>query len=177
MDDAETERVARAFALPVILNTSIVSGSLRESAEMAGVTVIVYEAGEALRFDDDSILRGAEGILSVMREIGMLPRLKQIGSKPEPLVAHSSTWVRAPQSGILRAMKTLGASVKKNELMGIISDPFGKREEEVRATATGIIIGRTNIPLVNEGEALFHIARFRNNNETSDHIEEIQNNL
>ena len=177
MDDAETERVARAFALPVILNTSIVSGTLRESAEKAGVTVIVYEAGEALRFDDDSILRGEEGILSVMREIGMLPRLKQIGSKAEPLVAHSSTWVRAPQSGILRAMKTLGSTVQRNELMGIISDPFGKREEEVRATATGIIIGRTNIPLVNEGEALFHIARFRNNNETSDQIEEVQNNL
>ena len=67
------------------------------------MTVIVYEAGEALRFDDDSILRGAEGILSVMREIGMLPRLKQIGSKAEPLVAHSSPWVRAPQSGISNA--------------------------------------------------------------------------
>jgi uncharacterized protein len=176
MDDAETERLAYAFSLPVILNTSIVAGTLRESAEKAGVTVIVYEAGEALRFDDDSILHGAEGILSIMREIGMLPRLKKIGRKVEPLVAQSSTWVRAPQSGILRAMKSLGATVEKNELMGLIADPFGKKEEEVRATATGIIIGRTNIPLVNEGEALFHIARFKSTDDISDHIEEFQNN-
>lgn len=176
MDDPETKRVARAFSLPVILNTSIVAGSLRESAEKSGVTVIVYEAGEALRFDEDSIQRGTDGILSVMREIGMLPRLKKTRTKKlEPLVAQSSTWVRAPESGILRAMKTLGEPVHKNELMGIISDPFGKKEEEVRATANGIIIGRTNIPLVNEGEALFHIARFKTTYELEDQLEEIQN--
>ncbi len=176
MDDPETKRVARAFALPVILNTSIVAGSLRESAEKSGVTVIVYEAGEALRFDEDSIQRGTDGILSVMREIGMLPRLKKARTKKlEPLVAQSSTWVRAPESGILRAMKTLGEPVHKNELMGVISDPFGKKEEEVRATANGIIIGRTNIPLVNEGEALFHIARFKTTYELEDQLEEIQN--
>jgi len=176
MDDPETKRVARAFALPVILNTSIVAGSLRESAEKSGVTVIVYEAGEALRFDEDSIQRGTDGILSVMREIGMLPRLKKARTKKlEPLVAQSSTWVRAPESGILRAMKSLGEPVHKNELMGIISDPFGKKEEEVRATANGIIIGRTNIPLVNEGEALFHIARFKTTYELEDQLEEIQN--
>lgn len=176
MDDPETKRVARAFALPVILNTSIVAGSLRESAEKSGVTVIVYEAGEALRFDEDSIQRGTDGILSVMREIGMLPRLKKARTKKlEPLVAQSSTWVREPESGILRAMKTLGEPVHKNELMGVISDPFGKKEEEVRATANGIIIGRTNIPLVNEGEALFHIARFKTTYELEDQLEEIQN--
>ncbi len=177
MDDPETERIARAFSLPVILNTSVVAGSLRESAEKAGVTVIVYEAGEALRFDDDSIQRGEQGILSVMREIGMLPTMKKVRTRAEPLVALSSTWVRAPQSGILRTIKVLGAKVYKNELMGIISDPFGNKEQEVRATANGIIIGRTNIPLVNEGEALFHIARFRTTDDTAAQPEEVQNSL
>lgn len=175
LDDAETERVARAFGLPVILNTSIVAGSLRESAVKAGVTVIVYEAGEALRFDEESIRRGADGIISVMREIGMLPRLKRPRTNRQPQVAMSSTWVRAPQSGILRALKGLGARVRKHELMGIVSDPFGKKEEEVRASANGIIIGRTNIPLVNEGEALFHIARFDRTSQLDGEIEEIQN--
>jgi len=175
LEDKETERVARAFALPVILDTTIVAGSLRESAVKAGVTVIVYEAGEALRFDEDSIQRGSDGILSVMREIGMLPRARKHRSRVRPLVAQSSTWVRAPQSGILRTLKSLGAKVYKDELMGIISDPFGMKEEEVRASANGIIIGQTVIPLVNEGEALFHIARFKTSHELDDHLEEIQN--
>jgi len=177
MDDPETERIARAFALPVILNTSIVEGSLRESAERAGITVIVYEAGEALRFDEASIRGGAKGVISVMRELGMLPKLRKPGKKPESLVAQSSTWARASQSGILRAMKTLGANVQKNDLLGVISDPFGEKEEQIRASINGIIIGRTNIPLVNEGEALFHIARFKSPDEVAEQIEQIQNHL
>jgi len=177
MDDPETERIAKAFALPVILNTSIVVGSLRESAESAGITVIVYEAGEALRFDEASIRGGVKGVTSVMRELGMLPQLKKRIKKPESLVAQSSSWVRASQSGILRAMKTLGAKVQKNELLGVISDPFGEKEEKILASVSGIIIGRTNIPLVNEGEALFHIAKFKSPDEVAEQIEQIQNHL
>ena len=111
-----------------------------------------------------------------VREIGMLPHSKNPAKKTEAMVAQSSTWVRASQSGILRTMKTLGAKVLKDELMAVISDPFGEREEEIRSAVSGIIIGRTNIPLVNEGEALFHIARFRTANEV-DQVEEAQNLL
>jgi predicted deacylase len=177
MDDPETERIARAFSLPVILNTSIVEGSLRESAEQDGITVIVYEAGEALRFDEASIRGGVKGVISVMRELGMLPKLRKPAKKPESLVAQSSTWVRASQSGIHRAMQTLGAKVQKNDLLGVISDPFGEKEEQIRASVNGIIIGRTNIPLVNEGEALFHLARFKSPDEVAEQIEQIQNHL
>lgn len=176
MDDPETERIALAFSLPVILNTRIVAGSLRESAEKMGVTVIVYEAGEALRFDEASIRGGVNGIISVMREIGMLkPRNNMQGYNP--LVAKSSTWVRAPQSGILRTMKTLGSTVVKDELMGFISDPFGEKEEEINSPSNGIIIGRTTIPLVNEGEALFHIAQFKSIDDVAGQLEEFQNEL
>ena len=52
LDDEETEKMARAFKPPVILNTSIVEGSLREAVEKLDIAVIVYEAGEALRFDE-----------------------------------------------------------------------------------------------------------------------------
>jgi predicted deacylase len=177
MDDPETERIARAFSLPVILNTRIVEGSLRESAEKLGITVIVYEAGEALRFDEASIRGGVNGIISVMREIGMLRKLRKPKTTYDPLVAKSSTWVRAPQSGILRTMKPLGATVTKDELMGFISDPFGDVEKEVRANSSGIIIGRTNIPLVNEGEALFHIAQFKSAHALAEQVGELQNEL
>ena len=41
-----------------------------------------------------------------------------------------------------------------------MADPFGEREIQVFAPYSGIVIGKTNLPLVNEGEALYHIARF-----------------
>jgi hypothetical protein len=177
MDDPETRRIARAFSMPVVLNTRIGEGTLRKAAEQTGVTVIVYEAGEALRFDEASIRGGVKGVISVMREIGMLPKAKKTTTTYQPLVARASTWVRAPQSGILRSLKSLGAHVGKDELLGIISDPFGDIDKEVRTETQGIIIGRTNIPLVNEGEALFHVARFSRAGEVAGQLEELQNEL
>lgn len=173
LENPEVARMARAFKSPVILNTAIVDGTLRKSAEKLGIPVIVYEAGEALRFDEHAIRAGEKGIILVMRELGMLPAsIKPGGDTREPFEARSSTWVRAPKSGILRATKTLGMRVAKDEHLGAISDPFGEAEAIVRASAEGIIIGRTNIPLVNEGEALFHIARFAQSEEDVEPVED-----
>ena len=166
--------MARAFTSPVILNTSIVDGSLRKAAEKLGTSVIVYEAGEALRFDEVSIRAGVRGVISVMRNLEMLPALKSKRKLVEPIVARSSSWVRAPQSGILRVLKSLGSRVKLNESLGFVSDPFGEVEEEVLSPVDGIIIGRTNLPLVNEGEALFHIAKFKSAETVADKVEQFQ---
>jgi predicted deacylase len=179
LSNPEVARMARAFNSPVILNTPIAEGTLRNSAEKLNIPVIVYEAGEALRFDEVAIRAGVKGIVAVMRELGMITgakqQQKQQQPKPrDPFEAKSSTWVRAPKSGILRANKSLGMKVSKGEFLGAISDPFGEDEERVTAPVEGIIIGRTNIPLVNEGEALFHIARFENAGEVGDHVEEFQ---
>lgn len=177
LENPEVARMARAFNSPVILNTPIGDGTLRKSAEKLGIPVIVYEAGEALRFDEVAIRAGVKGILSVMRELDMLPKSKRQQRRTDPYEAASSTWVRAPKSGILRANKSLGMRVAKGEFLGAISDPFGEDEEIVKASVEGIIVGRTNIPLVNEGEALFHIARFENAGEVVEQVEEFQNQM
>jgi predicted deacylase len=161
LDDEETARLARAFSVPVLLNSTMRDGSLREAAAEKGIPMLLYEAGEALRFDEVSIRAGVRGIIKVMRELEMLPpsRKKTKASK-EPMVARSSSWLRAPSSGIFRPVVALGARVEKEGLLGVIEDPFGEVEDPVHAKFSGIVIGRINLPLVNEGDALFHIARF-----------------
>lgn len=177
LDNPETERMAKAFISPIIVDTPIVEGTLRSAAEKIGVSVIVYEAGEALRFDEVAIRAGVKGIIATMRELDMLPKAKLPYKRVDSIVARSTTWIRAPRSGILRTIKSLGNKVEKDEIMGIISDPFGEEEEIVTAPSEGIIIGRTNIPLVNEGEALFHIARFKNAENVLEQVEEFQNDM
>ena len=157
LDDAETERMARAFGVPVVINTGFRKGSLREAAHRGGVPVIVYESGEALRFDESCIRAGVTGVVRVMRALGMLPKSKRRRERPEPLVARSSTWLRAPASGVLRPAVPLGHRVKEGDVLGVIGDPFGDNEVEVAARAGGVVIGRSNLPLVHEGDALFHI--------------------
>lgn len=159
------EQMVRAFGAPVILNAEMRDGSLREAAAAIGVPVIVYEGGEALRFDETAIRAGVRGALGVMRALGMLKPASLRAQKAPArvtralVVTGSSTWARAPQSGILRALVSLGATVSKNERLGLIADPLGEREEPVLAPVSGVVIGRANLPLVNEGEAVYHIAR------------------
>jgi predicted deacylase len=68
--------------------------------------------------------------------------------------------VRAPASGIFRSNTRLGDKVSKKSILGWIGDPFGENEIEVRAPFSGLVIGRTNLPLVNEGDPVYHLASF-----------------
>ncbi|MDT8281873.1 MAG: succinylglutamate desuccinylase/aspartoacylase family protein [Gammaproteobacteria bacterium] len=173
MDDEETERLARAFNVPVIISSNLRDGSLREAAAEYGIPMLLYEAGEALRFDEISIRAGVKGIVNVLRALKMLPSSYSTSKKHmDPVVARSSTWVRAPDSGMLRTMVALGGRVKKDTLLGMVADPFGEKETAIMATFSGIVIGRTNLPLVNEGDALFHIARFEHVLEAAHKVDE-----
>ncbi|MBF0275740.1 MAG: succinylglutamate desuccinylase/aspartoacylase family protein [Nitrospinae bacterium] len=161
MNDEETAKLAKAFGTPVILAGNFVEGSLRKAMLDLNIPTLLYEAGEALRFDEITIRAGVKGILNVMAELGMFPpSTKKRKRGIIPAQANSNYWVRAPESGILRAFVPLGGSVKKNEVLGVISNPFGEQDIEIISYYDGIILGKTNLPLVHEGEALFHIARF-----------------
>lgn len=177
LDNPEIDRMARAFNSPVIVNTPVAEGTLRDAASKLNIPVIVYEAGEALRFSEVAIRAGVNGVVSVMRELEMIPKRKARAKDIDPFVARSSYWVRAAKSGILRAAKSLGEKVGNNDVLGIISDPFGSTEETVVSNGEGIIIGRTNIPLVNEGEALFHIAKFRDAESVEETVGVFQDDL
>ena len=176
LDDDQTLALAQAFGVPVLLNSNLRDGSLREAAAERGIPMLLYEAGEALRFDELSIRAGVRGVVNVMRAMGMLPAVKtrRRSPPPEPFIARSSTWLRAPASGVLRNLTPLGAHVKKGDVLGIIADPFGEREVPVKAPQSGIVIGRSNIPLVLEGEAVFHIARFGDTREVAQQVESFQ---
>ncbi len=175
LDDEETNKLAIAFDVPVIISSNLRDGSLREAAAEYGIPMLLYEAGEALRFDEVSIRAGVKGIINVMRTLEMLPPSRSKSKKQtEPVVARSSSWVRASDSGILRTMVPLGSRVKKNTLLGVVTDPFGETESSVISTFSGIVIGRTNLPLVNEGDALYHIARFEDIQEIEAKVDEFQ---
>ncbi|MFG6666324.1 succinylglutamate desuccinylase/aspartoacylase family protein [Halomonas sp. HNIBRBA4712] len=174
---SETARMADAFGAPVILNAELREGSLRHYAQNRGIPVLTYEAGEALRFDEWAIAPGVRGILRVMRRLGMLSG-EQRRRQPAPAeLANGSSWARAPIDGILRPKVRLGARVAKGEVLGRVSDPFGNDEGDVISMADGIVIGMSRLPLANEGEALYHIARFDEIEEAETAIESFQSSL
>ena len=177
LDDAETLAMARAFGVPVLLNSTLRDGSLRECADQLGVKMILYEAGQALRFDELSIRAGVNGILQVMRHLGMLGTTRARRSALAPVVARSSGWVRATESGFVVHRKELGDRVEPGDVLAYIKGPFGDVIDQVLATDEGIVIGKQNIPLVQEGEAMYHIAYFSKPEGVAEHIELFQEEL
>lgn len=169
----ETLRLAKAFEAPVVLHSELRDGSLRAEAQEHGVPILLYEAGEALRFDETSIKIGVKGIVSVLRALAMLPATKKRRCKT-PLVLMESSWTRSAESGMLRTVKALGDAVKKGEVIAYIDDPIGENSFELFAPFDGIIIGKSQIPLVQEGDAVFHIARSGNLESAEEHIEYFQ---
>ena len=175
-DNPELETLARAFGVPVILNAEFLENSFRAAAFDKGIGVLLYEAGEALRFDEVSIRAGVRGVLQVMIELGMRPRSKR-PRKVESMVANTSRWVRAGQSGILRSLAGTGTKVQEGDLLAYINNPLGENTEELVSPISGIIIGKTNLPLVFAGEALFNIASYEEIDQVADNIDAYNDEL
>ena len=157
LDNQTAERMARAFGAPLVLNAAYREGSLRDAANERDVPVIAYEAGEALRFDETAIRAGVRGVVRVMENLGMLPARKRDSGPRDPMVLRSSSWVRAPSSGVVRVKQPIGAPIETGQVLAVVSDPLGEEDTDIRSPVDGVIVGRTNLPLAHEGDALFHI--------------------
>jgi len=157
LDDPETLRCARAFGGPLRIHMKAVPGSLRDACVKRGIPILVYEAGEPLRFNEDAIATGVAGILRILAELRMLHGRRP----PRPsrtIEARATRWVRCPRSGILHVGVALGERVSKGGSLGFVTDPFGASLLPLRAPRDGIVIGCTKNPLVSRGDAVFHFA-------------------
>lgn len=169
-DEPEIEALARAFGVPVILDSNLLEGSFRAAAHQMGKPMLVYEAGEALRFNEVAIRAGVKGVLNVMAALDM--RLKNQPRRiPATMIANTSRWTRAPQSGILRALVATGSRIQAGDTLAYVNDPLGENNSEIIAETDGIVIGKTNLPLVFAGEAVFNIAAYEKLDQVSNRIE------
>lgn len=162
IENPYTFNLAKAFGAPVVLHSELREGSLRAVAQKKDIPVLLYEAGEALRFDEKSIRIGVKGLVNVLRENEMLPQSSTKKLTKIPIVAKSSRWIRSPESGMLRTIKGLGDTVSQGDIIAYIDEPFDDSVYEIIAPFDGIIIGKSEIPLAQEGDAIFHIADLKN---------------
>lgn len=71
----------------------------------------------------------------------------------------------------------IGSQVKKGELIGVVSDPYGDTERSIMAPVSGIVLGRLELPLVYQGDAIFHIAVLEGDPEAGQLVEELTSDL
>ena len=159
LKDAQTRRLAEAFAAPLMAHTKVIEGSLRAAAGALGIRCLVYEAGEAERFNAEAVDPGVAGVLRLLAALQM--------GVTAPLPAAPTVridklrWIRATQSGVLRLQAHLGQRVKSGQTVGTISDAFGDEGMVLKAPEQGIVLGLTEHPLVHRGDAVLHLATRR----------------
>ncbi len=174
LENEEAAELAKAFGVPLVIDAPIRDGSLRGAGDDLGIPIITYEAGEALRFDEAAIRVGVKGVRNVMTQLNMLPPRRTKRPQPPSFIAKSSSWVRAPADGLFRCKLQLGDRVSRGEVLGIIDGPLGGSEIPVVSPFAGIVIGNTNLPLVNEGEALLHLGRFEDIDDVETVVDEFR---
>ncbi len=174
--DDRAKQLARAFNAPVMSNAHYEKGMLRTMAREQDKPFLLYEAGEAMHFDEYAIKVGVKGVSNVMRSLGMLPEKHskektKKDNQRKSLFTEKNIWVRAATSGISRSKHTLGQHVKQGEILCSISDPFAATDNAIiTCPEEAIIVGKNNLPLVHEGEALFQLAVFPRMQHAATHL-------
>ncbi|MGS4944315.1 succinylglutamate desuccinylase/aspartoacylase family protein [Meridianimarinicoccus sp. RP-17] len=176
-DQPELMRLAMLFGAPVVLRSKLRDGSLRMAAQDRDIGILLYEAGEGLRFDEYGVRTGVTGILRILADRGMIPPRSVPKARKQPMLCKASLWLRAPQGGLLRMFRSEGDVVQAGDLLAMVSDPFGEVETEITAPEKGVIVGRAIMPIVNEGDALFHLAAIGSADVAEQTVEALANQM
>ncbi|MBV52971.1 MAG: hypothetical protein CL816_02775 [Coxiellaceae bacterium] len=169
-DDSTQKNIAKVFQAPVITEIELSKNTLRTTLENLNIPLLVYEAGEALRFDTTAIQIGIDGAKNVMRKMGMLH--DELSMDITPVISKDQDWLTAPSSGILHTNVSLGEHVKEGDKLGQLNDPFSNEASVIiKSQHNGVIVGINRAPLIQEGSSIFKIVSFLDNKKAESAIE------
>jgi predicted deacylase len=147
--------LAQAFNAPFTLHSNLISNSLRETATKKEKTIIVYEGGEAKRFDKKAKSVAVLGIKKVLNYLNMADYAENINPSKTLM---KRRWVRAPVSGFFHPRVKIGEKIKQEQLLGTICGPLGDYQENCIANKKAYVISLNNNPVVNRGDAIIQVA-------------------
>jgi len=156
-NDETAEKLATIFNAPFKFESKLISKSFRNECFKHNIPVLVYEAGESLRLEENAIQEGIYGTLRVLKHFKMINEKVEIPENDTCIEIKKRKWIRAKVAGIFNATVANGAKVKKNQVLGNITDTYGETKLNVKAPNDGYIIAVNNFPILNMGDALFHI--------------------
>jgi len=155
LDNQKCRELAEIFNAPFTLHSNLIAKSIREIAVKQEKVIIVFEGGEALRFDEHSLNVAISGTKKVLNHLRMKTFKQPL---QQSITKHQRKWLRAPKSGFFHPTIKVGQEVKQGQLVGMINGAFGDYQEECVAKHEGYVVTLNNNPLVNRGDAIMQIA-------------------
>ncbi len=158
-DNNELLELAKIFNPRFIVFASQREKSFRQAANALGKKVLLFEGGKSLDFNQRITQRGVNGTLKLMHHLGMRDfseELSTVKNNGAVIIKHS-TWLRAKYGGLYRFFVKDGIKVQKGDVVGVISDPYGRFEYKIKIPESGHIIGLNHAPVVYKGDAILHL--------------------
>ncbi len=157
-EDERSVALAKVFNAPIAFPSKLIKGSFRNAAYKMNIPTIVFEAGESMRFDESAISQGMHGILKILKHLKMIAEVEpKYARHNETVYLERRRWLRAPTAGMFIPKSTNGSAIDKGQLLGVITDTFGKKTKKINAPFDGYICCVNHQAVVNQGEALFHV--------------------
>jgi hypothetical protein len=155
-DDEKALELAKVFNPPMIVFSNNISKSLRDTLDKMGKTVLLFEGGKSKELNPTIINEGVNGTRNVLIRLGLIEG--KLTVRGTPVYINKAKWLRASDSGMFKIMVKNGSFIKKKEVLGIIQDPFGEFKKKIYAPFNGFIFCINKTPIVNKGDALFHMS-------------------
>lgn len=155
----ELLELAKVFNPKFIVYASEREKSFRQAGTERGKKVILFEGGKSLDFNQRISDRGVMGTLRIMHHLGIRDFTAELEANKTngPIIIKSSTWLRAKYGGLYRFFIKDGVKVQKGDIIGVISDPYGKFESKIKMPQSGYVIGLNHAPVVYKGDAIVHL--------------------
>jgi predicted deacylase len=159
MSDPESMELARVFNPPFILNSSLISKTIRESMIKMKKNILLFEGGMANSIEEMVVEEGLNGTKRIISHLGMRNYKIDIAKDREPVVLNESRWLRAPNSGMFQALVKNGSQVDKGTVLAIVTDPYGNFEKKIKSPSSGYVICVNESPVVFKGDAIINLGK------------------
>ncbi|TYA60118.1 succinylglutamate desuccinylase/aspartoacylase family protein [Formosa maritima] len=156
----QLDELANIFGAPFVLYSKHIVKSFRNACFQLEKPVLLYEGGKSSFVNDNISKVGIEGVKRILSHFDMLnSKIKSNPPKIGTVFVEKSKWIRAKKSGMFKAKIAINTKVKVNDVLGQITDPFGKIHHTVKSTIDGYVINVNEAALVYQGDALFHVTK------------------
>jgi uncharacterized protein len=157
-DKPQLEDLASVFGAPFTLYSSIIGKSFRNACYQLDKPILLFEGGKSFFVDDTISKIGIEGVKRILNHFDMLNAKKKVSPpKQSTVFVDESKWIRAKHSGMFKAKMNINTKITIDDVLGQITDPYGKEHYNIKSNIEGYIINVNEASLVYQGDALFHI--------------------
>tara|TARA_R110002073_G_scaffold15207_4_gene60411 strand:+ start:4822 stop:5790 length:969 start_codon:yes stop_codon:yes gene_type:complete len=153
------DELAEVFGAPFVYYSKNLNKSFRNTSYKLGIPMLLFEGGKSFNIHPTITNTGVNGAKRVLHHLEMLgSKFKVSKPKKSCVFIIESKWIRAKYSGMFKASIAINTKVRKGDVIGQITDPYGSFNHFVKAPNDGYIFNINQSPLVYQGDAIYHIS-------------------